>query len=236
MKKDYANYLLNKTLEDYNLIAYDFSSKRAYISQDILDLQKFSSKGNRILDLGCGNGRLSEIFENSGIEYIGVDISEKLIKIARSKYPNKSFQVVEFFKLLFPDNYFDKVYCLSVLHHIPSLEYRKKFLLEAKRVLKPHGLIILTVWNLLIKPSIISSIVSNSLAKLFHKSQLDYKDIFLPFKRSSDINLTDRYIHCFSRRELTKLLRKCNFNVLESGYQKRGQKVKNENIYTIAKK
>ena len=236
MNKKIADYLLNKTLDDYNLIGYDFSSKRAFITQDLLDLVQYAQVKDKILDLGCGNGRVSEIFENMNIDYTGVDISKTLLSIARQKYPDKKFEQIDFFKLPFPDNHFDKIYCLSVLHHIPSVKYRIKFLKEARRVLKKDGQLILTVWYLLAKNEIKLTIIKNSLAKIFFLSKLDFKDVYLAFKRSKDQNLADRYIHCFTKRELINLLSKTGFSLLLSGFQKRGKKIANINLYAISVK
>lgn len=236
MDKKFANYLLSKTKDDYNLIGHDFSSKRWSISPDLLDIKKFASAGDKILDLGCGNGRFSEVLDGLNVEYIGADISETLIKIATEKYPDKKFQTIDFLNLPFPDNSFDKVYCLAVFHHIPSNEYRLKFLKEINRILKKDGILVLTVWNLLIKKEIIYQILKNAIKKIFQLSKLDFKDILLPFKRSKDNNLTDRYLHCFTLKEIKSLLLKTNFQILQTGYQNRGKKVVNQNIYSIARK
>lgn len=236
MDKKFADYLLNKTLEDYNLIGHDFSSKRGYITPDLLALKEYAKTHDKILDLGCGNGRLTEIFKDLSIDYTGADISDTLLSIAKSKYPTQKFQKIDFLSLPFEDASFDKIYCLSVFHHIPSVKYREQFLAEARRVLKKDGIMVLTVWDLLRKREIVAQIIKNSFAKLFGQSQLDFKDIYLPFKRSSDNNLADRYLHCFTRRELLNLTQKTGFKVMLSGFQTRGKKVQNANLYTILKK
>ncbi len=307
----YAEYLLQKTKEDYNKIADDFSNKRSHPSDDIKVLAKYVSSGDKILDLGCGNGRLFELFRDKDIKYFGADISEKLIAIAKEKYfhplpssPSErgrikvgeataNFQVVDFLRLPFPNGYFDRAYCLSVFHHIPSKEFRLQFLREIKRVLKPNGLLILTVWNfwqgwgilkilkyaflkiisLLLRLSIvrkfffcyrkrfffchcerseaISEIASSSANwrtprndkkgiahnDIFEQSavnfeQLDFKDVFIPFKDSGGKALAERYYHCFTKRELKKLLEKSGFEITETNILKRG---KYENICLIGK-
>jgi len=108
----------------------------------------YITRGDVVLDLGCGDGRLFQIFRDKNIDYTGIDISEKLIKIAKRKNPNTKFIVGDALKLPFPDNSFTKVFNIAVLHHIPSKKLRLQLLSEAKRVLKPDGLLILTVWNL----------------------------------------------------------------------------------------
>ena len=148
MDKSRAQYLLRKTTQDYNLIAKDFSRTREYVPKERKELLlRYIKQDYRVLDLGCGNGRFAEIFPEN-IDYIGVDNSEKIVKIAQKKHPKKKFQTAEALNLPFSDDFFDIVFSFSVIHHIPSNELRLLFLKEAKRVLKPKGFLILTVWNL----------------------------------------------------------------------------------------
>ena len=98
-----------------------------------------------MLDLGCGNGRLYKMIEKLNVDYIGIDLSENLIKKAEELYPNAKFYVASALDLPFPDNMFDKIISIAVLHHIPSYKLRIKFMEEAYRVLKKDGQLILTV-------------------------------------------------------------------------------------------
>ena len=149
MNRDYAQYLLKKTTQDYNLIAERFARAREKPWSEFQFLfDDYLISGERVLDVGCGNGRFYQAMEDKKVDYFGVDSSEKLIKIAKKKYPQARFQVAEALNLPFPQNFFDKVYSIAVLQHIPSQEFRLQFLGEARRVLKPNRLLILTAWNL----------------------------------------------------------------------------------------
>lgn len=236
MDKDYAKYLLEKTHKDYNQIAEDFSKTREYISEEIKNLLlQYIMPGERVLDWGCGNGRFNEIFQNT--DYYGVDVSEKMIKIAKNKYPNAKFKVVDPLKLPFPNNFFDKIFSLAVFHHIPSEKFRLQFLEEGKRVLKPNGIFIITVWNLNPLRMIFIGEWKRALLfikyiflKIFGKIKIDFKDFFIPWR---DVCL--RYIHCFSLSELKKLAQKSNLQIKKAGILK-SQKTKETNIYIILKK
>ena len=202
MDKETAEYLLNKTCGDYNLIGGYFSSTRGFIWEDMKFLKKFISKGDRVLDLGCGNARLIKFFRSLKIDYnyTGVDCSAKLIKIAKKKYPGEKFFKANALSLPFKNDCFDKIFSIAVFHHIPSKELRAEFLEEAKRVLMPGGIFILMVWNLR-QRRFLSYHLKYFFLRLIRKSKLDFKDIFYPWKGQDRKILTERYLHCFTKKE-----------------------------------
>ena len=150
MDKIYAKKISEDTRRNYNLIADDFSRTRRNLWPELSFLKEYVENGDKILDLGCGNGRLAELFKDKEIEYIGIDNSEKLIELAKNRYAAEKIRFIatDGVNLPFPENYFDKIFSIAVLHHIPSRELRLKFLSEARRVLKKDGIAVFTVWNL----------------------------------------------------------------------------------------
>lgn len=228
MEKEYAQYLLKKTSQDYNLISEDFARRREKPWPEFRFLfDNYLIPEEKILDLGCGNGRFFEFFQEKKIDYFGVDFSEKLIKIAKKKYPQAKFQVADAFNLPFPSHYFDKVYSLSVFHHIPSEELRLQFLKEIKRVLKPKGILILTNW----KPRRWKErllILKFAILKLLTLSKLDFGDVFEPWGKK-----IKRYYHFFTPKELRSLIEKSEFRIKEIGLVK-NERGNRQNIYLIA--
>ena len=154
MKEEYADYLIQKTKEDYDKIAGDFDRTRSYIWNELRRFAGFAKDGDKILDFGCGNGRLLETFHEKNVKYIGADFSLNLINLARNKYKAEvdagkaEFVKLDELKLPFPDQSFDVIYSIAVLHHIPSVKKREELLAEFSRILKPNGKIIITTWNL----------------------------------------------------------------------------------------
>ena len=179
------------------------------------------------MDLGCGNGRIYSEVQKTGAEYIGVDISENLVGIAQERFPEARFQKADALKLPFPDSSFDKVYSIAVLHHIPSKRLRKKFLEEAGRVLKGNGFLILTAWRFHQKKEIFL-LIKYTILKLLGKTKMDFKDVLEPWG-----NRAERYYHCFSLRELRKLVKEAGFGIEEAGIVK-NERGTRQNFYVIA--
>ena len=230
MKQAYAQYLINKTRSDYNIIGQHFSNTRKFVWKDLGYLKRFCSKGDKVLDLGCGNGRLTELLAGIGIDYTGIDSSENLINLALKAYPEKSFSVADALSLPFAKNSFDKVFSIAVLHHIPSKQLRLKFFSECQKVLKPEGLLILSVWNLKQK-RFGKYNYKFFLRKICGQSKLDFNDVFYPWKNQEGKILAQRYLHKFSIAELIDLAKKSGLEIEECGFLQ-GKK----NLYLIAKK
>jgi ubiquinone/menaquinone biosynthesis C-methylase UbiE len=231
MDKEYAEYLLEKTKKDYNLIAQDYTRTRAFIPGDIRELAKYAGPDEKILDAGCASGRFSEVTDKA--DYYGVDVSESLIEIAKKKYPRGKFQTADVLKLPFPQNFFDKVYSISVLHHIPSEEFQLQYLKETGRVLKPGGLLILRVWDFWKRKEGWKLFLKYILLKLAGKSKMDFYDVLMPWKDSKGKTVTERYFHCFRKKEVEGLIKKTGFKIKKSW---RAGKDPRTNIYVLAEK
>ncbi|MDD5144564.1 MAG: class I SAM-dependent methyltransferase [Candidatus Pacebacteria bacterium] len=233
MDRNYAKYLLEDTRKNYNLTAESYTRTRAFIPEDIKSLTGYAQKGDRVLDSGCASGRLYNILKDKGVDYYGVDISEKLIKIALKNYPKGKFQTANTLDLPFEDNFFDKILSISVIHNIPSCEYQLHYLLESKRVLKPGGVLFLRVWDFWKRKDFLPLFIRYSFLKILGKSKLDFKDVFVPWKDSQGKILINRYFHCFTKKEIENLIKKAGFMIKKSW---RGGEDPRTNIYIIAEK
>lgn len=228
MKEDLAKSLLEKTKEDFNLIAKDFSQTRQRFWPELINVfQQHIKTGDKVLDIGCGNGRLLDLFDNKGVDYTGIDNSAGQIKEAARRYPDRIFLKADALDLSFPDNSFDKVFSIAVLHEIPSLEFRQRFLQEANRILKPGGLCFLTVWDLRKRFGLI---LKYNFLRLIKRTGLDWDDVFIPWGKE-----VKRYYHVFSKREINQLVKNTGFEIIKQGLARK-QDGSMANLYLIAKK
>lgn len=74
-----------------------------------------------------------------------------------------------------------------------------------------------------------------TILKIIGKSELDSGDVLYPWRDSEGKTMVQRYIHCFKKRELEKLVEKAGFRIKEIGFLSRGRS-KKANIYLVVEK
>lgn len=105
--------------------------------------------GDSVLDIGCGNGKLVTGL-TEGVNYLGTDFSKTLLEEAKRLHPDHEFR---FGDVLSPTDWaqlgqYNAIFCVAVLHHIPTREQQLFVLRNAKKHLAKGGFLYLTVWNL----------------------------------------------------------------------------------------
>lgn len=102
------------------------------------------SANNSILDLGCGSGRDAKIFSEKGYRVVGVDLSYKMLEVARKEAPLASFIQLDMRELTFNNETFGGVWAVASLLHLPKTDI-SQCLNECNRVLKKEGIIYISV-------------------------------------------------------------------------------------------
>ncbi|MBT4849801.1 class I SAM-dependent methyltransferase [Candidatus Parcubacteria bacterium] len=128
----------DRTASEYDQWHVETPSAKIVDAWNFENLKKFlkHKKTDKVLDLGCGTGRLSNSLLQISDEVYGVDQSEEVLKIARQKYPQLKLDCSEVINLSYEDNFFDMVIINGSLHHFFAVE---QTFAEAHRVLKPGG-------------------------------------------------------------------------------------------------
>ena len=145
----------NNTAYSYNQ-ANEYDSKRFSTpsgkmihSMELRILQyflKLTSSKDRILEVGCGTGRLLIELTKKDYTVDGVDASPEMLSKLQQKFErtklSSNFYVSESAKLPFKDNDYNFVYSIRLLNQTESIEYALKTIKEMVRVVKPGGYVL----------------------------------------------------------------------------------------------
>lgn len=185
-------------MSEYDAISQAFSQSRQAGWPEFELLRPFLKKGDRVLDLGCGNGRLRKFLNKCGItpgSYFGLDASKNLLKIAHDENPDDHFFNGSFGQVLpFGADQFEVVVAIASFHHLLNKKEQRLFFSEVHRVMRPGGKLFVTTWKL---PS-----------KYFWKN-FGKRNWNIPFGKEQH----PRTYRKTSPRELRKLARRAGFVV-----------------------
>lgn len=179
-----------KTIEAYNKIADDYS-KRNYQHFWVDEYKYFKSilPGKRVIDLGCGAGRDAELFVKDRFDYLGVDASEKMLKIAKERSPEGHFRLLDLRDLDLPVSYFDGFWASASLLHFPKVDI-PEILNSFYNLLKPEGVGFISIKN---------------------KKNLD--EGFIKEEKFGGI---ERYFSFFEKTEMEELITNIGFTIIKS--------------------
>ncbi|RLF45875.1 MAG: hypothetical protein DRN17_01645 [Thermoplasmata archaeon] len=104
-------------------------------------------KCGRIVDLGCGTGSQCVLLHNKKFDVTGIDLSSKMLEIARKKNAEISFLQRDITSTGFPDSHFDCA-IISFVLHMNSEKNERKILNEAKRIIRHDGMIVITDYGI----------------------------------------------------------------------------------------
>lgn len=111
---------------------------------DLFFFKRYFKKGDLILEIGCGEGKISRWLSERGFKIEAIDISKEAIKMAKSKVSSVSFVCGNVFSLKRKSNFYDVIFSLQVMEHINEIEDTLK---EVYRILKRDGRLIIRIPN-----------------------------------------------------------------------------------------
>ena len=136
---DYGEKIDEETFRTSGQRDYDrFIEKDGFLKEA---LGPFGDK--KVLEIGCGIGRVTESLSNNFGEVCGIDISEAMIERGKKRLNNKNnvhLAATDGFTFHFPDSTFDLVFSFIVFQHMPDVSTVRKNLEEITRVLKSNGI------------------------------------------------------------------------------------------------
>jgi len=159
-------------------------------------LKLFPSQGERtsikLLDIGCGDGAITQEFQKLGFRTFGFDVASKPLVDAKKKGIEVSEGDWES-GLPYGDQIFDVIFAGEVIEHVFDVEH---FLSEIRRVLKDTGILIITTPNL--------ASLEDRFKFLFGRN---------PTHATPIHEYLQYHIRPFTKSSLTKSLHHCGFKV-----------------------
>ena len=115
-------------------------------SDQVFEAIKFFKEKNlkKILDLGCGTGRHTELLTKENFEVFACDNSKSALDFIKEKIPSAKFELGDMVYLPYETNFFDGVLCYQVIQH-GKTKTVKKAISEIHRILKKEGYLFLVV-------------------------------------------------------------------------------------------
>ena len=158
-----------------SILENDFKAIRAQIRKDLV-----LGKGLRTLDLGCGPGAFSDLFD--GDDYVGADLHKGYIDWAR-KHRKGTFIACDARSVPLPERRFDQVLIFGLLHHL-SDDVTRAVLRETQRLLVPGGrALVIEDIPALSKLNLIGHLIHHIENGEYIRPEAEYRRLFLEFGR-----------------------------------------------------
>jgi 2-polyprenyl-3-methyl-5-hydroxy-6-metoxy-1,4-benzoquinol methylase len=209
---------LNQRKKLYNLRYSKYLTDHGKVEVNYLD--KYLKPNQKILEIGCGAGHLSNYLFKKKLKVSSIDFSQHMVDISKKNYPHLNPKVMNAEKLSFKDNSFDVVISYELIEHLFDV---KSHLSEVNRILKKGGLYIIKTPNKIVdslyfkftgkddkyRNSFHPSLQSHkSLKKILHKNGFSTNYIKIRKLSKTQIKKLKYRIIIFSAQILIKILPK----------------------------
>jgi alkylated DNA repair protein alkB family protein 8 len=218
-----ANYR-SSSEQIWDTIAESFDLTRRKPWKQCLDFIDTFSRGDTVVDMGCGNGRHLLPSAQRCKKAVGMDISRELLSIVHRKVREKNLGNVSLLHAdvvysPLKDDVADKILYIASLHNIKGKDNRVRSLREVKRVLKKNREGLVSVW----------SRWQDEFRKQFlkqwfvRKGAREFGDTYI-YWRQHNLNIP-RFYHLYSKKEFIRELKEAGLKILDyQGVKIRSQK------------
>ena len=172
----------------YNSIASSFDNTRYRPWTCVEEFLDTIPKDSIIGDIGCGNGK-NMLYKDDCLNY-GCDFSESLVNICLQKGLNVICG--DILNIPYKTESFDYTICIAVIHHLSTVEKRKKAIEELERVTKKGGKILVLVWAFEKEDD--------------SRRKFTIQDNFVDWRDKQQNLLGKRYYYVFQKNELESLV------------------------------
>ena len=240
MQPTTAETLLRLNRAFYDRFAVEFSGSRTPNQPGWQRLLDYLPARGRLLDVGCGNGRLAHLLHQRAqpVAYVGVDSSARLLSLARANAEALAIpsQFVEAdvstagWEQKLPAGSYDAVVALALLHHLPDWQRRRDLLAQLAGLLANDGVLALSTWQFLNEARLRRKVVDWSAAGLAPE-QVEPGDYLLDWQRGGS---GLRYCHLTDETELAGLAASAGLRVQALFYD--DGRNKNLNLFAVLRR
>lgn len=207
------------------------------INSERIIFKKYIKNNSKILDVGCGTGRTTiYLFEKGFKDIIGIDLSTKMIKIAKEKYPKINFESIDVLDYKTDDAFDVIIFSFNGLMLIKTYDLRLKITEKICKLIKHDGIFIFST------PFLDNKYQKKSWTTILKNKKDDpnweYGDIYF-----NDYGAKDIFLHIPFKKEIQTMIEKAGFKEIK--YKQRLEiAVENDeieehlddNLYWIARK
>ncbi len=225
----------------YAAVGQEFDRTRQSLPAGMVQLaqQMRRDQTQRILDVGCGNGRFARALAQVGVtaDYLGIDADEQLLNLAAEQtrqlpgisatYCAVDLATSNWSSTVSGAGPFDAVVCLAVLHHFPGMALRQRIVSELASLVAPTGLLALSTWQFLAADRFVGKLAPWAEIDLT-AADVEPGDALLPWNQGVHAL---RYVHQLDLAEIEQLAATANLRVVAS-FRADG-KEGNLNLYTV---
>ena len=235
MQQNMTSKIRQKVKDSYSAIAHEFDQTRKIPWKEFNNFLPYIKDGAKVLDLGCGNGRLYEFLKQKNVDYLGVDNNSELLEKAKQNFPETSFQLGDMVDIGVDEKTFDNLFCIAAFHHLPGRKLRNQAVNNMHSVLKDDGVLILTTWNLFQTKYWKEWIHSIFLFVISFGFKNSWNDLWIKWGKYP----IKRYYHSFFMKELLKYFPKNKWEMVDFYFTHKGNRVsfwRSYNLCLILKK